>query len=457
VQAQNIGSSLNIPGEKRHFNLHPGLMKIEELYDIYKAHPKVITDSREPVQGSIFFGLRGEQYNGNQYAPDALNGGSSFAVVDDKSVAADERYILVENSLQTLQELATFHRQQLTIPVVAITGSNGKTTTKELAASILAAKYPLHATRGNQNNHIGVPLTLLGIDTGASMGIIEMGANHAGEIAKLCRMAMPDYGLITNIGRAHLEGFGSLEGVIRAKKELYDFLGERGGFVFINEQDGVLKKMLQDFEGGVAWYGGSGKSVISGTILASDPALTIRLDIKGHESWEIETGLVGSYNLENILAAACIGWHFGISPAQLRQAIQHYRTANNRSQQVSTERNALILDAYNANPTSMRAAIEDFSSMDHPAKSVILGDMLELGDASVEAHREIIELLERASFREVILVGPVFAGARVPDAYHKFSSVAACAGWLEEHPFRDRLVLMKGSRGMGLERLVGLL
>ena len=432
-------------------------MEIEELYDIYKAHPKVITDSREPVGGSIFFGLKGEQYNGNLYAPEALNAGASFAVVDDPSVAVDERYILVEDSLQTLQELAAFHRQQLTIPLVAITGSNGKTTTKELTASILSEKYLLHATSGNQNNHIGVPLTLLGIDTKAAIGIIEMGANHAGEIAQLCRIAMPDYGLITNIGRAHLEGFGSLEGIIQAKKELYDFLGERGGFVFINERDGVLKKMLQDFTGGLAWYGGSGESVVSGEILVSDPVLTIRLDIRGNGSWEIETNLIGSYNFENILAAACIGWHFGISPEQLRKAIQLYRTANNRSQQLSTDRNALILDAYNANPTSMRAAIEHFNSMDHPAKSVILGDMLELGSASGQAHREIIEMLEKASFREVILVGPVFTDAGAPDAYHVFPSVAACAGWLEEHPFRDRLVLLKGSRGIGLERLVALL
>jgi UDP-N-acetylmuramoyl-tripeptide--D-alanyl-D-alanine ligase len=432
-------------------------MKIEELYDLYKAHPTVITDSRAPVENSIFVGLRGEQYNGSLFASDALNGGSSFAVVDDPSVVRDERYILVENSLQTLQDLAAFHRKQLSIPLVAITGSNGKTTTKELAARILSTKYATHATHGNQNNHIGVPITLLGIDDTAEIGIIEMGANHTGEIAKLCRIAMPDYGLITNIGRAHLEGFGSMEGIMQAKKELYDHLGERGGLVFINEQDRVLRGMLLDFAGGLIWYGGSGESVVSGEVLTSDPTLKVRLDIRGHGSWEIETSLVGSYNLENILAAACIGWHFGISPMQLNKAIQEYRTANNRSQQLSTERNVLILDAYNANPTSMRAAIEHFSSMKHPAKSVILGDMLELGEASGAAHGEIIELLEKTPFREVILVGPVFANSRVPDSYHVFSSVAACADWLEEHPLHDHLVLLKGSRGIGLERLAGLL
>jgi UDP-N-acetylmuramoyl-tripeptide--D-alanyl-D-alanine ligase len=432
-------------------------MKIKDLYDIYKAHPKVIIDSRAPVENSIFFGLSGEQYNGSLFASDALNNGSSFAVVDEPSVARDERYILVENSLQTLQELAAFHRKQLSIPLVAITGSNGKTTTKELAARILSTKYATHATHGNQNNHIGVPITVLGIDDTVEMGIIEMGANHTGEIAKLCRIAMPDYGLITNIGRAHLEGFGTMEGIMQAKKELYDYLGERGGLVFINEQDRVLRSMLLDFTGGVVWYGGSGESVVSGEVLASDPNLKVRLDIKGYESREIETGLIGSYNLENILAAACIGWHFGISPMHLHKAIQHYRASNNRSQQLSTERNVLILDAYNANPTSMRAAIEHFSSMKHPAKSVILGDMLELGDASGAAHGEIIELLKKIPFREVILVGPVFANSRVPDSYHVFSSMAACAGWLEEHPLHDHLILLKGSRGMGLERLAGLL
>jgi UDP-N-acetylmuramoyl-tripeptide--D-alanyl-D-alanine ligase len=432
-------------------------MEIAELYEIYKSHPRVITDSREPVEGSIYFGLRGERFNGSQYAQDALNGGSSYAVVDDPSVVRDERYILVGNSLGTLQELARYHRSLLSIPLVAITGSNGKTTTKELAAVILSTQYKTHATSGNLNNHIGVPLTLLGIDDSDEMGIIEMGANHAGEIAMLCRIAMPDYGLITNIGMAHLEGFGSMEGVRKAKKELYDYLGENGGLVFINGQDKILRVMLQDFDGGLIWYGNSGESVISGEVVDADPWLRVRLDIRGYGNLEVETGLIGSYNLENILAAACIGLHFGISPGHLKESIRQYRTSNNRSQQMNTEHNVLILDAYNANPTSMRAAIENFRSVHHPSKSVILGDMLELGEATAEAHREIIDFLGTAGFREVILVGPVFAQTRVPESYTVFSSVAACSEWLKEHPLQDRMILLKGSRGIGLEKLSGVL
>ena len=432
-------------------------MDIKDLYDIYRNHPTVITDSRVPLEGSLFFGLRGETFNGSLYAHDALNGGSSFAVVDDPSVVRDERYILVENSLETLQKLAMFHRSRLSIPLIAITGSNGKTTTKELTAKILSTQYPTQATRGNLNNHIGVPLTLLGIDDSTEMGIIEMGANHAGEIAMLCRIAMPDYGLITNIGMAHLEGFGSLEGVKKAKKELYDYLEENGGLVFVNEQDKTLEGMLDEFDGDVVWYGGAGESVISGEVLEADPLLRIRLHIKGHGLLEVETGLVGSYNLENILAAASIGLHFGISPAHIKKAIQHYRTDNNRSQQLNTGHNVLILDAYNANPTSMRLAIENFSSLIHPDKSVILGDMLELGEATREAHREVVDLLETAGFREVILVGSSFANTEVPASYHVFSSVTECAGWLEEHSLRDRMILLKGSRGIGLEKLLRIL
>ena len=432
-------------------------MEIEALYEIYRANPKVITDSRVPVPGSLFFGLKGDHFNGSLYAHDALNGGSSFAVVDDPSVVRDERYILVENSLGTLQELAMFHRSRLSIPLIAITGSNGKTTTKELMAKILSTQYPTQATRGNLNNHIGVPLTLLGIDDSAEMGIIEMGANHAGEIGRLCKIAKPDYGLITNIGMAHLEGFGSFEGVKKAKKELYDYIEENGGLIFVNEQDKTLEGMLDEFDGGIVWYGGSGESVIRGEVLEADPLLRISLDITGYGLLDVETGLVGSYNLENILAAASIGLHFGISPAHLKKSIQHYRTDNNRSQQLNTDHNVLILDAYNANPTSMRLAIENFRSLIHPDKSVILGDMLELGEVTVEAHREVVDLLEAAGFREVILVGPFFANTEVPGSYHVFSSVAECAAWLEEHSLHDRMILLKGSRGIGLEKLLGIL
>lgn len=432
-------------------------MEIEALYNIYRSHPTVITDSRVPVEGSLFFGLRGEQFNGSLYAMDALNKGSSFAIVDDPSVVRDERFILVDDGLETLQELAKHHRNMLSIPLIAITGSNGKTTTKELTSRILSTQYSTKATCGNLNNHIGVPLTLLGIDGSAEMGIIEMGANHSGEIGNLCRMARPDYGLITNIGMAHLEGFGSLEGVMKAKKELYDYLEENGGLVFINEQDKTLRGMLEGFDGGKIWYGGTGASIISGEVMEADPLLKIRLDIREYGMLEVDTGLVGAYNLENILASAAIGLHFGISPANLKKAIEHYRTENNRSQQLNTDHNILILDAYNANPTSMNAAIDNFLSMLHPDKSVILGDMLELGEASLDAHQEVIDLLRNADFREVVLVGPVFAASRVPESYRVFSSLTGCARWLREYPLRDRMILLKGSRGIGLEQLTEML
>ncbi len=432
-------------------------MEIEVLYKIYKSHPRVITDSRVPTVGSIFFGLRGDRFNGSLYAHDALRGGSAYAVVDDPSVVRDERYILVENSLETLQELAAFHRSHLSIPLIAITGSNGKTTTKELAAKILSTQFITKATSGNLNNHIGVPLTLLDIDASTEMGIIEMGANHAGEIAMLCKIARPDYGLITNIGMAHLEGFGSLKGVKEAKKELYDYLGKNGGLVFINELDATLREMLKDFDGGIIWYGGTGESAISGEVLEADPMLRIRLEVEDSGKLEIDTSLIGDYNLENILAAASIGLHFGINPGNIKQAVQNYQPENNRSQRMKTDHNVLILDAYNANPTSMRAAIDNFRSMDHPDKSVILGDMLELGDAAPDAHREIIDYLLSCEFRELILVGPVFSKAEVTEKYRVFLSAGDCAGWLKEHPLADRMILLKGSRGIGLEELVPLL
>ena len=432
-------------------------MEIEALYDIYKDHPVVITDSRKPEEGSLFFALRGERFNGNTYALDALEGGAAFAVVDDPSVAKGDRFILVEDSLRTLQELARYRRSRLDIPVVAITGSNGKTTTKELATRILSTQLATTATSGNLNNHIGVPLTLLGIDDNAEIAIIEMGANHVGEIALLCNIAMPDYGLITNIGMAHLEGFGSLEGVKKAKGELYDYLEKNGGLIFINEGDEILNEMLQNYDGGKICYGGPEESIVRGEVLKSDPVLGIRMAIGEYGEIEVDTGLVGSYNLENILAAASIGVHFGIGPQNIQKAISNYRTDNNRSQQLKTDHNVLILDCYNANPTSMRAAIENFRSVNHPNKVVILGDMLELGEAEAAAHDGVVDFLDQAGFREVILVGPVFREAKVPGFFQVFSSVAACEVWLKEHPLKGRMILLKGSRGIGLEKLKDLL
>ena len=431
-------------------------MDISGLYHLYTRHPHIVTDSRRIVKDSIFFGLRGERFNGNLFAGKALENGSCLAVVDDPKVVKDERYMLVEDSLRTLQELSAYHRDRLSIPIIAITGSNGKTTTKELAAKILSQQYLVEATSGNLNNHIGVPLTLLGMDSATEVGIVEMGANHPGEIALLCRLARPDYGLITNIGQAHLEGFGNMEGVKMAKGELYKHLGENGGLIFCNEGDRVLHEMLTGINAGVSYYGGSENAVCNGEVLSADPFLTLRLsfpDMETMEDMEVNTHLVGGYNLENILAAVAIGLHFRIRTDNIRNALEGWLPENNRSQRVETGKNILIMDAYNANPSSMMAALENFSLQDHTRKVLVLGDMLELGENEMRAHGEILEQIRKMDCGEVFLVGPVFASLQVPGNTMVFQSVDEMDHWLGRHPLADRLILLKGSRGIGLERL----
>ncbi len=431
-------------------------MDISGLYHLYTRHPHIVTDSRRTVKDSIFFGLRGERFNGSLFAGKALENASCYAVVDDPKVVEDERYILVEDSLLTLQELSAYHRDRLSIPIIAITGSNGKTTTKELTAEILSPQYMVKATSGNLNNHIGVPLTLLEMDSATEVGIVEMGANHPGEIALLCRLARPDYGLITNIGQAHLEGFGNMEGVKKAKGELYKHLGESGGLIFCNGGDRVLQEMLAGINAGVSYYGESEDAVCSGEILSADPFLTLRLsfrDMETVEEMEVNTQLVGGYNLENILAAVAIGLHFRIRTDDIRNALEGWSTENNRSQRVETGKNVLIMDAYNANPSSMMAALENFSLQDHPRKVLVLGDMLELGENEIRAHREILEHILEMDCGEVFLVGPVFSALQVPGNIMVFPSVDKLDHWLGRHPLADRLILLKGSRGIGLERL----
>lgn len=408
------------------------------LYSIFTEHPSVTTDSRNIPEGSIFFALKGPKFDGNGYAADALNKGASFAVVDDPNVAADDRYILVSDTLQTLQQLASEHREALGTPILAITGSNGKTTTKELISRVLQRQFNVVATKGNLNNHIGVPLTLLSFDKDTEFGIVEMGANNPGEIANLCSIALPNFGIITNIGRAHLEGFGSPEGVARAKGELYDFLSAHEGKTFVRTDDETLSRMVSERDG---------------------------LQTIGYSTYDAEgfpNNLTGSFNLMNIAAAVAIGRYFGVNEEGIRKAIAGYEPDNMRSQQVETGRNKVILDCYNANPSSMSAAI---SNLNNEAAglpvAVILGDMGELGSYSDEEHANILRLLDAENITEQYLVGPNFAeaSAKIPPRANRqlFTDTAALAEYLKSAPLSGHLILVKGSRAVGLEKIADLL
>lgn len=427
-------------------------MKLEELYRIYLEHPRVTTDSRKIGEGSIFFALKGENFNGNSFARTALDMGASYAVIDDENYATDERTILVDNVLHTLQDLARLHRQKSGIPILAITGSNGKTTTKELVASVLSRKFKIVFTEGNLNNHIGVPLTLLRLTPDTQFGIVEMGANHPGEIDELCKIALPDFGLITNVGRAHLEGFGSFEGVIRTKTELYRFLQHNNGTIFINRANPYLSKLAGP-ERNVSYTTEKGGEGLEGEAINSEPFLVFKVLFS--KGWlYIKTGLVGRYNLENAMAAAAVGLYFGIDPTEIASAIGAYQPDNNRSQMVKTERNSLLMDAYNANPSSTTAALENFAQLDVPAKGVILGDMLELGTVSQEEHQKIVDLLIAMKLDMVFLVGPLFSGCHLPDTFQRFNDSNELAAFLKNEQLTGYHFLIKGSRGMKLESIV---
>jgi UDP-N-acetylmuramoyl-tripeptide--D-alanyl-D-alanine ligase len=428
-------------------------MDIAGLYQLFTRYPRITTDSRHDLEDSVFIGLRGERYNGNEYAAEALEKGARYAVVDEPALARGDKYILVDDSLVALQELAEYHREKLSIPIIAITGSNGKTTTKEGMAQVLSSRFMVTSTPGNLNNHIGVPLTILLMDESTEIGIVEMGANHHGEIGFLCRIAKPDYGLITNVGEAHLEGFGSLEGVKKAKGELYEYLEKQGGLIFCNSEDSHLLGMMAGMDAGVSWYGNGDGSVCSAEVLSSDPFLNISLSIPGKESFEIATGLAGAYNIQNILAAVAVGLHFRISPAEISSSLQGWSTNNNRSQRIETADNILIMDSYNANPTSMQAALESFRGLAHPAKVLILGDMLELGEGEEKAHRKMLEYLGELDYEKIFLVGPVFSGLSLPGEARAFTSVEELDSWLADNPLKDSLILLKASRGIGLEQL----
>lgn len=422
---------------------------IEELYKIFLQHPVVSTDTRNIQAGSLFFALKGANFNANEFAKEALSKGCSYGIIDDEKYYSD-KCILVPNVLETLQKLANHHRKQFTIPVIGITGTNGKTTTKELTAAVLSKKYNTLFTQGNLNNHIGVPLTLLKLKKEHGMAVIEMGANHVGEIDMLCRIAEPDYGIITNIGKAHLEGFGGYEGVIKAKSELYKYIKEKTGELFINADDDLLMSLS---EGVYFTYGMSRAADIRGFQDAASFLAKGKIEMIDGDEIEVTSSLAGSYNFYNILAAACIGFYFEVSPEQIKEAIEAYIPSNNRSQIEKKGSNTIWVDAYNANPSSMKSAIENFAAMNTSKKVMILGDMFELGNESPKEHQVIADLIDKnGNWSGVYLIGNEFS--RVKSSAHLFHTVDEFMKWFSEHPLKDSTVLIKGSRGMQMERIL---
>jgi UDP-N-acetylmuramoyl-tripeptide--D-alanyl-D-alanine ligase len=423
-------------------------MEMKEIYSRYRECSAVSTDTRQIEEGTMFFALKGENFNGNKFAADALSKGARYAVVDEEGYKTDDRYILVKDVLETLQQLAHYHRKQLNIPVIAITGSNGKTTTKELVNMVLSKKFKTYATKGNLNNHIGIPLTLLAMKPGTEMAIVEMGANHQKEIEGYCAIVEPDFGLITNIGKAHLEGFGGLEGVKKGKGELYDYLLKNNKKVFINSSSEILMSMSK-FSDPVL-YSKKG-DYYSAELIEASPY--IRFTAENGE--KITTHLLGAYNFENISAALCIGKYFGVEDVLANSAVASYNPQNNRSQVMRKGTNTIIMDAYNANPSSMKAAIENFSKVKADAKWLILGDMFELGEESISEHEKLGALINGMKFDKVVLCGKYMnhATKALPAAKY-FEDKKALLQWLTDQHVSDATILLKGSRGMGLESVV---
>ncbi len=430
-------------------------MKTDQIYSLFKESTGIATDSRKVEQGQIFFALWGDNYNGNKFAAEALGKGAAWAVIDDP-LFETEKTILVDDCLFELQALATHHRKELGAPVLAITGTNGKTTTKELLAVILSRKFKVHYTKGNLNNHIGVPLTILSAPEGTNFLIVEMGANHIGEIRTLCLIAKPDYGIITNIGTAHLEGFGSKEGVIKAKTELYEHLRKVNGIALYNDKNPLLtEKIFRIINRAVPFSDPTGIDLIIDQLPSE---MNLKLSAKyHHETYIINTNLFGNYNLENVKAAIGTGLFFDIEMADIVDAVSNYKPANNRSQITVTQKNTLICDSYNANPTSMHLAVESFMSFSGQNKVVILGDMLELGEKSEEEHIKVIEEIKSLNLEKVFLVGPLFQKAAAKTSYQSYSDVNKLIDILKKEPLKGKTILIKGSRGIGLEKTYELL
>ena len=427
-------------------------MSIIDLYDLFIHNPQITTDSRNCPKGSIFFALKGDKFDGNQYAGKALASGCVYAVIDNPDYYIVERTILVDNVLKTLQQLAHHHRKVLGLPIIGITGTNGKTTTKELLAAVLSTKFNLLYTEGNFNNHIGVPLTLLRLTHDHEMAVIEMGASHPGDIKELVDIVHPNYGIITNVGRAHLEGFGSFEGVIRTKGELYDYIRRSKGKIFIKKENEYLQSIAKGIE--QITYGNEDDAFASGQVVSCDPFLVFNWKQQG-KLHTVETHMIGSYNLDNVLAAVAVGRFFKIPAERISRAIAAYEPTNNRSQFKKTENNELIIDAYNANPSSMKVALDNFITMPVQPKAIILGDMRELGPTSNELHAEVVEQIKKGQFDKVFLCGEHFS--KVGKEFSPFATTEAMTEELRRQPLKGYHILIKGSHSMGLEKLVDIL
>ena len=431
-------------------------MDIHDLYAIYQQFPSVETDTRKLKPNDIFFALKGNNFNGNHFVKQALQAGASFAVIDDKDVEILGKTILVKDVLQTLQELANFHRKQFNtlpagrqVPFLAITGSNGKTTTKELIHAVLSSSYQTYTTEGNLNNHIGVPLTILKIRNDAEIAVLEMGANHIGEIASYCKIAQPTHGIITNCGKAHLEGFGSLEGVKKAKGELFDHLRTSRGTAFVMWYYDYLRTMSNGIHEIISY--GSRNASIEGWVLKNEPFLEIGIQ-HSKVLASIKTQLIGEYNFPNVLAAVTVGKYFKVPEEKIKSAIENYVSANNRSQMIEKGSNKIILDAYNANPGSMVSAIQNFAKIKNDNKVLMLGAMAELGKESLHEHKLIINLIGEYKWKDVVLVGGDFLKINHP--YLKFETTEKANAWFRKQDFKNSFILIKGSRTIGMEKVI---
>lgn len=424
-------------------------MQIDELYQLFLQHPSVQTDTRKLKTGDIFFALKGDNFDGNAFAQNALEAGAAFAVIDDPAYQTAGKTILVADVLTTLQQLAKYHRQQFQIPFLAITGSNGKTTTKELIHAVLQTSFRTYTTEGNLNNHIGIPLTLLKIKKDAEIAVVEMGANHQKEIEAYCTYALPTHGLITNCGKAHLEGFGGVEGVKKGKGELFDHLRQNNGTAFVMWDYDYLREMSKGITTIVTY--GTSAADLEGHALRSEPFLEVSIT-KGATTGSVQTSLVGEYNLPNVLAAVAVGKYFGVPDEKIKSALEAYHPSNSRSQLLQKGSNAIILDAYNANPSSMKLAIENFAAIKAENKILLLGAMAELGDESLAEHQSIIDLLKKYSWSKVVLVGGDFLQLQHP--FLSFPDARAAKEWLQKENPNNSHLLIKGSRSMKMETVL---
>ncbi len=433
-------------------------MTTTELYTYYLLHPNICTDTRKIMEGCLFIALKGENFDANTFAEEALNQGAAYVVIDDSIFKKDDRFLLVEDSLEALQQLATHHRKQLKIPFIGLTGSNGKTTTKELINSVLSQKFKTLATQGNLNNHIGVPLTVLSIDNAVEIAVVEMGANHQKEIEMLCKICQPTHGLITNIGKAHLEGFGGFEGVKLGKGELYDYLQSHNGTVFINSDSVSLSAMAQSRKFNNTFSYGTDKALeLYGELIDNNPFLKLKWTYNGNEH-AITSKLTGTYNFENILAAIAIGISFDLEPEHINAGISAYAPQNNRSQIIKTKHNTVIGDYYNANPSSMALAIENMDKLTAEKKILILGDMFEIGETAAEEHLQIVKKATSYNFNQLLLIGSEFRKlhSQFPEAKF-FETTDEAYTFLGNDRVSSSLILLKGSRSMKLEKLMDLL